>query len=247
MNLLITGATGIAAATAKLATEAGHQVFVASKDESECTALAESLDCWALPGDLTDPAFAEEALQTCAETFERIDGIFHVAGGSGRKFGDGPLHEITDEGWEKTLSLNLDATFYVLRAALNILQKQGGGGSIVLTGSVLATHPEPVYFATHAYAAAKGALNALVTTTAAHSAPQKIRINAIAPGLVRTPMSLRAQSNPEILELMKTKQPLAEDLLEPDAIAHAALFLLGTESAQITGQILNVDGGWSVS
>lgn len=247
MNLLITGATGIAAATAKLATEAGHQVFVASKDEAECTALAEALDCWALPGDLTDPAFAEEALQTCAETFERIDGIFHVAGGSGRKFGDGPLHEITDEGWEKTLSLNLDATFYVLRAALNVLQKQGRSGSIVLTGSVLATHPEPAHFATHAYAAAKGALNALVTTTAAHYAPQKIRINAIAPGLVRTPMSLRAQSNPEILELMKTKQPLAEDLLEPDAIAHAALFLLGAESAQITGQILNVDGGWSVS
>ncbi|MGC4045618.1 MAG: SDR family oxidoreductase [Armatimonas sp.] len=247
MNLFITGATGIAAATAKLATDAGHQVFIASKDEAECKALADTLDCWALPGDLTDPAFADEALQTCAETFEHIDGIFHVAGGSGRKFGDGPLHEITNEGWEKTLNLNLDATFYVLRAALNVLLKQEGGGSIVLTGSVLATHPEPERFGTHAYAAAKGALNALVTITAAGYAPQKIRVNAVAPGLVRTPMSLRAQSDPGILELMKTKQPLAEDLLDPNAIANAALFLLSPEAAQITGQILNVDGGWSVS
>jgi NAD(P)-dependent dehydrogenase (short-subunit alcohol dehydrogenase family) len=247
MNLLITGATGIAEATARLATGAGHQVFVASKDEAECTALAEALDCWALPGDLTDPAFADEAVQTCAQTFGRIDGVFHVAGGSGRKFGDGPLHEITDAGWEKTLALNLDATFYILRAAVKAMQAQSGSGSVVLTGSVLATHPEPSHFATHAYAAAKGALNALVTTTAAHYAKEKIRINAVAPGLVRTPMSLRAQSDPKILELMKTKQPLSEDLLAPEAIAHAALFLLGPESAQITGQILTVDGGWSVS
>jgi NAD(P)-dependent dehydrogenase (short-subunit alcohol dehydrogenase family) len=246
MNLLITGATGIAAATARVAIKAGHQVFIASLDENECKTLADELDCWALPGDLTDPAFADEAIQTCAATLSTIDGVFHVAGGSGRKFGDGPLHEITDEGWEKTLELNLNASFYVLRAALKQMQTQKSG-SIVLTSSVLATNPEPEYFASHAYAASKGAINALITTTAAYYAPEKIRINGIAPGLVKTPMSLRAQSNLEILELMKTKQPLAEDLLEPETIASAALFLLGPESAQITGQILNVDGGWSVS
>ncbi len=246
MKLFITGATGIAAATARLATKAGHQVFVASLDESECLALAEELDCWALPGDLTDPAFADEAIQTCTATFSNIDGVFHVAGGSGRKFGDGPLHEITDEGWEKTLDLNLNTSFYVLRATLKQMQTQKYG-SVVLTSSVLSTNPEPEYFASHAYAAAKGAINTLITTTAAYYAPRKIRINGVAPGLIKTPMSLRAQGNLEILKFMKTKQPLAEDLLEPESVANAALFLLGPESEQITGQILKIDGGWSVS
>ncbi len=246
MNLFITGATGIAAATARMAVKAGHQVFIASLDEGECTALAEELDCWALPGDLTDSAFVDEAIQTCAATFSNIDGVFHVAGGSGRKFGDGPLHEITDEGWEKTLDLNLNMSFYVLRAALKQMQTQKYG-SVVLTSSVLSTNPEQEYFASHAYATAKGAINTLITTTAAYYAPRKIRINAIAPGLVKTPMSLRAQSNLEIIELMKTKQPLSEDLLEPEAIGSAALFLLGPDASQITGQILKIDGGWSVS
>jgi NAD(P)-dependent dehydrogenase (short-subunit alcohol dehydrogenase family) len=245
MNLFLTGASGIAAATAKRAVEAGHQVFIASKDEAECRALADEIECWALPGDLTDPSFACEAFETALATFTTIEGVFHVAGGSGRKFGDGPLHEITDEGWEKTLSLNLDASFYVLREAIRAMKETGG--SIVLTSSVLASRPEPGRFATHAYAAAKGAIESLVVSTASYYAKERIRINAVAPGLIKTPMSLRAQSDPEILELMKTKQPLSEDLLDPDAIAHAALFLLGPESSQITGQLLTVDGGWSVS
>ena len=112
---------------------------------------------------------------------------------------------------------------------------------------MLASHPEPGKFATHAYAASKGAILSLMTTLASYYAPQKIRVNAVAPGLVRTPMSQRAQGDAEILELMRTKQPLAGDLLDADEIAKAALFLLSSDAAQVTGQTLTVDGGWSVS
>jgi NAD(P)-dependent dehydrogenase (short-subunit alcohol dehydrogenase family) len=82
---------------------------------------------------------------------------------------------------------------------------------------------------------------------AAHYAADGIRVNVIAPALVRTPMSDRAQANPEILGFMKTKQPLVRDLLEPHHVARAALFLLGDDSAAITGDVLTVDGGWCIS
>ena len=243
MNLLITGATGIAAATVRLATAAGHRVFVTSLNADDCALL----DVPYLAADLTDSVQADAAVAVAVQTLGSLDGVFCVVGGSGRRFGDGPLDSCTDEGWSRTLSLNLDTTFHIARAALAQFLTQGSGGSLVLTGSVLASHPEPGKFATHAYAASKGAILSLVTTLASYYAPQKIRVNAVAPGLVRTPMSQRAQTDSEILELMRTKQPLAEDLLDAEEIAKAALFLLSESSAQITGQTLTVDGGWSVS
>src|SRR5690606_19287991 len=98
-----------------------------------------------------------------------------------------------------------------------------------------------------AYAASKGAVIAMSQSAAAYYAPHGIRINVIAPGLVRTPMSRRAQENPAIVDYMRVKQPLAGDLLEAGDVASAALFLLGPGSRSITGQVLSVDGGWTVS
>jgi NAD(P)-dependent dehydrogenase (short-subunit alcohol dehydrogenase family) len=113
--------------------------------------------------------------------------------------------------------------------------------------SVTAYSPEPRHFATHAYAASKGAAIALTHAMASYYAPQIIRVNALAPGLVRTPMSRRAQDDPAIVSYMKSKQPLAGDLVEPEDVARAAVFLLSNESRTITGQVLAVDAGWSVS
>jgi NAD(P)-dependent dehydrogenase (short-subunit alcohol dehydrogenase family) len=82
---------------------------------------------------------------------------------------------------------------------------------------------------------------------ASYYAPHKIRVNVIAPALIRTPMSRRAQETPEVLELMNTKQPLVEDLIEAEEVARAALFLLGDDARVITGDVLTVDAGWCVS
>jgi NAD(P)-dependent dehydrogenase (short-subunit alcohol dehydrogenase family) len=243
MNLLITGATGIAAATVRLALAAGHNVFVTSLNADDCALLNVPY----LAADLTDSVQADAAVAVAVQTLGSLEGVFCVVGGSGRRFGDGPLDACTDEGWQQTFALNLDTTFHIARAALRQFLVQNTRGNLVFTGSVLASHPEPGKFATHAYAASKGAILSLVTTLASYYAPQKIRVNAVAPGLVRTPMSQRAQSDSEILELMRTKQPLAEDLLDAEEIAKAALFLLSESATQITGQTLTVDGGWSVS
>ncbi len=250
--LFITGSTGIAAATAELAVKAGARVFVTSRTPGHGEELARRTGCRFHAADLLDPAAAETALAACHRTFGRLDAVFNVAGISGRKFGDGPLHECSDAGWQITLDANVKTMFHVCRAALRLMLAQapapnGQRGTILNMASVLGLSPQGRHFATHAYAASKGAIVAMSRAMAATYAPEKIRVNVIAPSLVRTPMSARAQNDPAILELMKTKQPLTEDLIEAQDVARAALFLLGDESRVITADVLTVDAGWSVS
>src|SRR5690606_32596843 len=123
----------------------------------------------------------------------------------------------------------------------------GMRGVLLNMASVLAFSPSARSFATHGYAASKGAIIAMSRSAAAYYAPHGIRINAIAPGLVRTPMSRRAQDDPAIVEYMRVKQPLPGGLLEPGDIASTALFLLSPAARSITGQVISVDGGWTVS
>jgi NAD(P)-dependent dehydrogenase (short-subunit alcohol dehydrogenase family) len=245
-TILITGSSGIGAASARLASVYGARVFVCGLDAGQCENLAEEIGGSCYAGDLSDVYHAERAVAQCISEFGPVDGLFNVAGGSGRTAGDGPLHLVSDEGWKRTLDMNLLPMFYVTRTVLRRMIPRGTG-SIVHLSSVTAYSPEPKHFATHAYAAAKGALISLTKTMAAYYASSGIRVNAIAPGLTRTPMSLRAQSDEKILAQMKTKQPLAGSLIDPDDIARAALFLLSDAARYITGQVLGVDAGWEVS
>jgi NAD(P)-dependent dehydrogenase (short-subunit alcohol dehydrogenase family) len=142
--------------------------------------------------------------------------------------------------------------FLVCREVINQMLRQPVGdlglrGSILNMASVLAYSPNSQFFATHAYAASKGAIISLSRAMASYYAHHKIKVNVIAPALVRTPMSERAQSDPGILQLMKTKQPLIEDLIEAEDVARASLFLLGPDSRVITGDVLGVDAGWCLS
>ena len=121
-------------------------------------------------GDASQPSTAAAAVAMAFERFGALDGLFHVAGGSGRSAGDGPLDQITDEGWQFTLRLNLDSLFYSNRAAVRQLLQQGRGGSILNLSSVLADHPSPRFFATHSYAAAKAAAIGMTRAAAAYYA-----------------------------------------------------------------------------
>jgi NAD(P)-dependent dehydrogenase (short-subunit alcohol dehydrogenase family) len=249
---LITGSTGIAAATAELAVLEGAQVFVAGKDEQGCRALAHEFGCAYHVADLTRSEAVAEAVGRCVARYERIDALFNVAGISGRRFGDGPLHECSEEGWDITMETNLKSAFLMGRAVVRVMLDQtanesGLRGTILNMASVLAFSPEPKFFATHAYAASKSAIIGLTQAMAAYYAPHKIRVNAIAPALTRTPMSARAQENTEILEFIRAKQPLCEDLIEAADVARAAVFLLSDESRYITGEVLAVDAGWRFS
>ena len=202
----------------------------------------------ALLGDATDPANSERAIGECVSRFGGVDGLYHVAGGSGRRFGDGPLDQVTDEGWEQTLRLNLTTVAWSNRAAIRQFLSQGTGGSIVNLSSVVAFSPSPRHFATHAYAAAKAAIIGLSRSLAASYAPQSIRVNVIAPGLTDTPMARRAAQDPAIQSFIRSKQPLdGGRIASPEDIDGAAVFLMSDGARFMTGQVLGVDGGWSVT
>lgn len=254
--ILITGSTGIAAASAVRCAAEGASIFVVSRSGDHAQALAERLEGDGIAAgwtaaDLAVDTEADSAVGAAVARFGRIDGLFAVAGGSGRRFGDGPIHELTPEGWDRTLDLNLRSQAMTCRAVVRQMLTQepndsGTRGSILLMGSVTATDPSPEMFATHAYAAAKGATIALMTAMAATYVSDGIRVNAVAPGLTDTPMATRASGNGRIRAYAARKQPLAGEMMDPAEVAHAAVYLLSDESRAVTGQLLKVDGGWSV-
>lgn len=244
--LLITGSSGIAEATALLAGRKSYKVFIAGLDESQCRDLSSRIEgSGYFVGDLREPSAADGAISGCVANFGCLDAVFNVAGASGRRFGDGPVHECSVEGWDKTLEANARPTFLMCRAAVRHWLEAGRGGTILNMASVLAFSPEARHFSTHAYAASKGAIISMSTAMAAHYAPKGIRVNVIAPGLVKTPMSARAQTDQEIVEFVRQKQPLSGGLLEAEDVARTALFLLSESSRHVTGQVVAVDGGWS--
>jgi NAD(P)-dependent dehydrogenase (short-subunit alcohol dehydrogenase family) len=255
--VLITGSTGIAAASAHRLAAEGATLVVASRTEGHCRSLVEAITSAGGAASyevaaLTEDAAADRIVAATVDRHGRLDGVFSVAGGSGRRYGDGPAHAATPEGWDATLDLNARTLFLVSGAATRQMLTQdpdadGQRGAILHMGSVTSSSPSPTYFATHAYAAAKGAIAALTRTMASYYAPKGIRVNAVSPGVTRTPMAERAASDPEIAEFIRWKQSLVGRLLEPGDVSGAAAFLLSRDALAITGQVLDVDAGWSLT
>ena len=256
-SVLVTGSTGMAASAARALAAEGAHVFIVSRTADHARGLAEEIEAaggragWFV-ADLAREPEAEEAVKAGHAHLGRIDAVYLVAGISGRRFGDGPLHLATLEGWDTVMAANVTSLFLVARAAVHLMLEQdpdadGQRGTLLTMSSALASHPSATHFATHAYAASKGAIESLTRAVAAAYAPRGIRVNAIAPSLVATPMSRRAQTDPAILAYLREKQPLAGGPIEADAVTPVALHLLSRESRMITGQVIEVDAGWSVS
>jgi NAD(P)-dependent dehydrogenase (short-subunit alcohol dehydrogenase family) len=248
--VVIGGTTGMGLAAAKSFVDAGARVLVTGRDTAHAEEAVRLIGTGSmyLVADALQEGSAEEAIEQCRAAFGNFTGLYHVAGGSGRKWGDGPLHEMTLDGWRKTLEWNLTSMMLSNRAAVRRFMKDGRGGAILNMGSVLGFSPSPGHFTTHAYAAAKSAVIGFSKSMAAAYASLDIRVNVIAPALIETPMSQRAVTDPEILRFLKRKQPLDGGRAGiPEDVNGAAMLLLSEAGRFITGQVIAVDGGWTVS
>jgi NAD(P)-dependent dehydrogenase (short-subunit alcohol dehydrogenase family) len=248
--LVMGGTSGLGLSACEAIRAAGGDVFAVGRSEQECEAARGRLGsevpvrAW----DAVVPETGEKAVRETVQLFGRIDGLYHVAGGSGRRYGDGPLHEVTDEGWQRTIEMNLTSAMVSNRAALREFLRRGEGGSIVNLASVLAMHPSSVYFSTHAYAAAKAGMIGMSKAMAAAYAKANIRVNVVAPGLVDTPMAARAMGDEDILRYIREKQPLDGGRAGlPADIDGIVVYLLSDAARFCTGQVIEIAGGWSVS
>ncbi|MBL7747158.1 MAG: SDR family oxidoreductase [Chitinophagaceae bacterium] len=248
--VIIGGTTGIGLSAAKAFITEGAKVVLVGRNEDSVAAAQNKLGEKAISfsGDATKEGVATKAIHLCIDQFGSFDGLYHVAGGSGRKMGDGPLHELTLEGWNKTLELNLTSLMLSNQAAVRKFIDLKKGGAILNMGSVLGYSPSPHFFSTHGYAAAKSAIIGFSKSIAAYYAKDSIRVNVIAPALVETPMAQRAANDEHILSFIKTKQPLDGGRIgNPEDTDGLAVYLLSDQSRFTTGQVIAVDGGWSIS
>ncbi len=249
--LIVGGTSGIGlAAAARFLEEKAHVVITGRSVEKGRAAeaqLGNRGEVHFIACEAGDTGQVADAFGKALEKLGGLDVLYHVAGISGRRHGDGPLDECTDAGWQQTIQANLTSVFLSNRAAVRHFRGQGQPGAILNMASVLAFAPSPRYFDTYAYSATKGGIISMSRLAAARYAPDKIRINVIAPGLIDTPMATRAANDPEIRAFLTTKQPLSDGPGLPEQCADAAVYLCSDEASFVTGALLVVDGGWSVS
>jgi NAD(P)-dependent dehydrogenase (short-subunit alcohol dehydrogenase family) len=240
---MVTGATGIAAATVRRLAAEDASVHVVSIVEADARDLAAEVGgTWGV-ADLTDEGQAEAAFAGIDE----LDALAVVVGGSGRPFGDGMLHDVSLAAWEATLRLNLTTSFLTSREGVRLMRRQGRGGSIAFVASVAAFDAAPDVTGSHTYAAAKAGVIGLSHVLATTYAADGIRSNVVAPSLVNTPMAKRAAADPVTIDYAQRRQPLKRGFLEADDLAGTMAWLLSDDSRQVTGQVIAVDGGWTVS
>ena len=234
---LIFGATGgIGSALARRLSAKGWRLALSARGQERLEILGRELNAHSEAAAATDAKSVEHAFTTAYEKFGRVDGVVNCSGSLLLK----PAHLTTDEEWSHTLNANLTTAFHVLRAAASRMMRSGGG-SIVLMASAVAQRGMINH---EAIAAAKAGVVGLAQSAAATYARYNIRVNCVAPGLTRTPLTESLTKNEASLKASAALHPLGR-IGEPHEVASAIAWLLDPEQCWVTGQVIAVDGGLS--
>jgi NAD(P)-dependent dehydrogenase (short-subunit alcohol dehydrogenase family) len=230
--VVLGGTGGIGSELTRRLTSDGTRVLAVSRTESALAGLASETGAETLSADATSFEEVEKAAGRALSLWGRLDGIANCVGSVLLR----PAHMTSEAAYRETISQNLDTAFAAVRAGGKALQE---GGSIVLVSTAVVRSGLPNH---EAIAAAKGGVEGLVRSAAATYGPAGIRVNAVAPGLVRTPLTTRITSNERASEASRSLHALGR-LGEPADVASAIVWLLAPEQSWITGQVLGVDGG----
>jgi NAD(P)-dependent dehydrogenase (short-subunit alcohol dehydrogenase family) len=233
------GGGGIGTATVRAMGEAGAAVVGVDLTHEllePTTAALDGIRFTAVTADVTTDAGVAHVIERTLDAHGAVHGLVNVVGGA-LAANWGPSLEFTRGQWRDTIALNLDTAMFMSQAVARQIVRQGGGGSIVCLSSTSGIGAAPFHVA---YGAAKGGVIALVRTLALEWAEHGIRVNAIAPGTVRTP-----RSGPDADPAVARRGVPMGRRGEPDEIAAVALFLVSDLASYVTGQCLPVDGGTS--
>lgn len=233
--VLITGGTGgIGSALARRWQARGARLALVARGDDRLRAVAGELGALALPGDVTDPALVDAAVAGVLSSFGTLDAVAHCVGSILLR----PAHLTSDADWQQTLSLNLTSAFHVLRA---VTRQHKGPAALAFVSSSAAQVGLPNH---EAISAAKAGLEGLVRAGASTYAARGLRVNAVAPGLVRTPLAARITGSDAALRASTALHPLGR-IGEPDDVARMLEFLTDPANSWMTGQVVHLDGGMS--
>ena len=227
---------GIGSAVATRLVASGARVILAGRSQTSLDVVASELEVGTQLVDVSHPDQVERCIVETLDIHGRIDGVVNCVGSLLLK----PAHLTNDAEWSATLAANLTSAFHVLRAATTRMMRSGGG-SIVLMSSAVAQRGMINH---EAIAAAKAGVVGLAQSAAATYARHNIRVNCVAPGLTRTPLTDSLTRNESSLKASAALHPLGR-IGEPHEVASAIAWLLDPEQCWVTGQVIAVDGGLS--
>jgi 3-oxoacyl-[acyl-carrier protein] reductase len=233
---VVIGATGgIGSELCRRLVAKNTRLVVAGRDEAKLEALAQELRAFPVVLDATCTKQIDQCFTQIMAEYGRIDGVANCVGSLLLK----PAHLTSDAEWASTITTNLTSAFVTVRAAARAMMN--AGGSIVLVSSAVAS----CGLANHeAIAAAKAGILGLALSAAASYASRGIRVNCVAPGLVRTPLTVRLTASEAMLKGSTAMHPLGR-IGEPSDVASAIEWFLDPAQSWVTGQVLGVDGGLS--
>ncbi|CAN7399735.1 SDR family oxidoreductase [Trinickia sp. LjRoot230] len=232
-TVLITGAgKGIGHATARVMAARGARVIAASRTQRDLDMLAEEIGCETLCVDLADP----HATRKMAEAAQPVDLLVNNAGIVQLQ----PFLDTTVEAFDTTMAVNVRAAMIVAQVSARSMIERGVAGAIVNVSSISAAIGLPLHAS---YCASKAALDGLTRVMAVELGAHGIRANAVNPVVTLTPMAEKAWSDPSKARPMLARIPLNR-FVQPEEVARTIAYLLGADSAMITGASLAVDGGF---